>query len=708
MKSFQRLYDEMQLGERPDLAGRIAAKLASFTGAFRRLPAHEMTSDEFARVFVPGRFENTHDFLATHAAFPAPWKEIPASLIPDSLVAAADQAVEQKFSFLGSSFHFQGDVDWHHSLGPGGSWPRAPWAEIPFMEVAHLGDIRPCWEMNRHQFFVTLALAWIKTGDAKYPAAIKRFLNSWCDQNTPETGINYISGFEMGLRCVSWLFADKLLRGCPDWDETVRERLHRNVYAQARHISEYISFDARASGNHNLLGEAATLVWIALQYPEWQESPRWLKRGLNVLWPALDMQVSPDGVYFEVSPACKEQVMELLALVFTEMRRQKRPLPSKSYIVLGKMASVLRPLQQPDGAFPNINDNDDGHVVPLCLPQRERIAGLMTVMTVLYERPDFKASAAETYPLFAQLLLGESGAEEFRMIAEIPETFPFVTDLRHGGLYILRKKGDWLLLKNNPDSYPQSGHNHADLLSLLLCVDGKPLLVDAGTYRYNDERGIRNALRSTAAHNTVTVDRQGQSEPLRNFGWSRPLTPGFSQAYEEADFAIIDAQHDSYHGLGVTHRRVVIWFKADDTIVVVDQLQGEGAHRFDQHWHFAPGTRIKDAGGLNYQLSDGGGEIAWLRFLRDKEQDQHEILAGSDGNPAFYYSRHYGELEPGVVLRHSWAGELNATHGSHRIAVFSKKQLPVEFGDVWNAEFLFNGWTIDLTQTPAKVTKSKI
>ena len=35
MKTFQKLYDEMQLGERPDLMGRIAARVASFTGIWR-------------------------------------------------------------------------------------------------------------------------------------------------------------------------------------------------------------------------------------------------------------------------------------------------------------------------------------------------------------------------------------------------------------------------------------------------------------------------------------------------------------------------------------------------------------------------------------------------------------------------------------------------------------------------------------------------
>jgi hypothetical protein len=158
----------------------------------------------------------------------------------------------------------------------------------------------------------------------------------------------------------------------------------------------------------------------------------------------------------------------------------------------------------------------------------------------------------------------------------------------------------------------------------------------------------------------------------------------------------------------VTHRRVVIWFKADDTIVVVDQLQGQGSHTLDQYWHFPPGTRVEDTGQMNYRLSASGRDLAWVRLLRAKETDQSEIIAGSDSNPAFLYSPRYGVSEPGVALKHSWTSALSEGHGTHRLTVFSKKNIPVEFGDVWHAEFLFNGWTIDLTQTPAKIAPSKV
>lgn len=706
MRSFQKLYKEIQLGEKADLTSRILHAVTSAMGSFRhRLPAREMTSAEFIKTFVPGRFETAHEFLEEHATKTAAWKSIPSSLIPDGLVAEANDAVAQKFSFLGASFHFHENIDWHHSLGPGGSWPRGHWSEIPFSGIKHLGDIKPCWEMNRHQFFVTLALAWLKTGDAKYAQAVVRFLNSWCDQNTPETGVNYISGADIGLRCVSWILADRLLKGCPVYDELTQERLHRNILSQARHIAEYLSYTEKKSSNNHLLAEAVALAWISLCYPEFSESADWEKRALTVLWPALDAQVYPDGMHFECSFGYHLQAVEFLLLLFTETRRRKKPVPAKAYAILEKMVTALHLAVTPDGGLPPINDSDDGRVMPAPFTISERLAGVFAVAAVLYDRPDFKAAANHIYGLYAHLLLGESGAEEFRLIAELPLFRPTLSSFNSARIHIVRDGGDYMLLKNNPDPFPHSGHNHADLLNILLWLDGKPVLSDAGTYKFSDAEGLRNALRATAAHNTVTVDRVNQSEPLRNFDWMGQTKPGNTSAEETDHAIIIDAQHDCYGTLGVTHRRVLVWLKAEKMLIVADQMLGKGTHSFEQHWHFAPGTVVEDSGTYQYKLAQDGKALGFMRFLRDKDLDSHEQVEGEHKSASI--SATYGEVCQAPVLRHSWMSTLTPEHASLRLTVFSHEAISAHYQDVWQAECRFGAWNIDLNQFPAKVAKAR-
>ena len=119
------------------------------------------------------------------------------------------------------------------------------------------------------------------------------------------------------------------------------------------------------------------------------------------------------------------------------------------------------------------------------------------------------------------------------------------------------QRGDYALVNNHPDPFPNSGHNHACLLQLLLWMDGHQVLIDGGTYRYNDDGGIRNALRGTMAHNTVTVDGVDQAEPFRNFGWTSTTRSGPCRLDVRPDVTVFDGMHQSYRRLPepVSHRR---------------------------------------------------------------------------------------------------------------------------------------------------------
>lgn len=708
MKNFQKLYDDIQYGEAAGLTSRLLRLAAAAVGAFRRrLPDTEMTAAEFMQTFPQGAYESMEEFLAESAAQPKGWQDIPEDLVGENVIEAANRAMAQDFSFMGASHRFTGEMDWHYSLGKAGSYPRQHWSEIPFRTLKPLGDIKPCWELNRHQFFVSLALAARKTGNDAYAAKAASFLHSWCDQNPPETGVNYISGLEIGTRCLSWIFTDRILRGHQAWDDATRERLWRNLYSQAAHLAEFLTYGGKRGRNHHLVGAAAALCFIALERSDWQESTRWLKKGLNVLWPVFDDQVYPDGMHFESSFGYHMQVLEFILIVFCEMRQRKVPVPGKVYALLGTMGTVLRLARQPDGELPDINDNDNAGIMPLPLTVQERMRGIMAVLSAQFQRPDFKAAADDHWPLYAHLACGESGREEFDILEELGEGVPLLTSHNSSNIHVLRSGGDYLLFKNNPDPAPQSGHNHADLLSILLFLDGEQVLADAGTYKFGDDDGFRNALRATAAHNTVTVDGKGQAEPVKGFGWEGRMEPGQTQAVETDDAVIIDGLHESYEDIGVTHRRVLVWFKSEAALAVIDQMQGDNAHSFTQHWHFGAGAAAKEAGHCHYRITREDRTIAHIRFLLEKETDRHEIVTGSEKSKSCYISPRYGEIAPGTVLRHAWASTLSPTNSSHRITLFSKKKADPAFGEVWHGEYKLFGWTIDLTQTPATVQRTK-
>ena len=83
------------------------------------------------------------------------------------------------------------------------------------------------------------------------------------------------------------------------------------------------------------------------------------------------------------------------------------------------------------------------------------------------------------------------------------------------GVYLF--KSDRLYLAVYAGSNGQKGnggHAHNDKLSFELAIDGKDIVVDAGTYLYTPLPNRRNQFRSTKVHNTLIINGEEQNEWL--------------------------------------------------------------------------------------------------------------------------------------------------------------------------------------------------
>jgi hypothetical protein len=67
---------------------------------------------------------------------------------------------------------------------------------------------------------------------------------------------------------------------------------------------------------------------------------------------------------------------------------------------------------------------------------------------------------------------------------------------------------------------PLAAHGHADALAVWLTIDGEPVFIDAGTYRYFSGGETRSALREGLTHNSLVIN---QVTPSRTATAFRPL-----------------------------------------------------------------------------------------------------------------------------------------------------------------------------------------
>ena len=172
----------------------------------------------------------------------------------------------------------------------------------------------------------------------------------------------------------------------------------------------------------------------------------------------------------------------------------------------------------------------------------------------------------------------------------------------YSGHYVMRSGWDrearWLLFDAGPFG---SGHQHEDKLHLIAYAYGRPLLVDAGNYMYDQSRWRRYVL-STRGHNTIRVNGEDQNRRTDRATWvlREPFRPLDNLWTTQDAFDFVVGRYASGYGAKratqVTHTRAVVFVKPDYW-VVVDTLQppDDKEYGYESLYHLNADTAEVDA-----------------------------------------------------------------------------------------------------------------
>ncbi|MFW6154899.1 MAG: alginate lyase family protein, partial [Planctomycetota bacterium] len=500
----------------------------------------------------------------------------------------------------------------------------------------------------------TLGRAYALTGDARYVRAWVRQFDAWCEQNPPEIGVNWWSNLEHALRLVSWWITVKLML---DSDALPAERLVRVVgllVAKCRHIVTDLDYSIVNMANNHLIGDVMGLAFVAMALPDLRESRAWLDLSLPLLWQSAREQIHPDGSSFECAASYHRFVLHfyLLTLIMAELNGVAVPTDIRKRVE--GLAEFVQAAIRPDGTVPQFGDWDDGLGYRLNDAPVRDFRPVLSTAAVLFERGDFAASAGRV-DQETIWLLGPTAGETFDALAGRAEpprgTMVFPT----GGYVVARGDDEHLFIQNTPFT----SHTHADLLSLTWHLDGRPVLVDSGTYTYNGDWAWRTWFRQTAAHNTVTIDHRGQALAHRAFRWlCTPTARNRAVAYD-GPFCF-DGEHDAYRDAGAAHRRILVQLE-DQAWLCLDLLDGCGSHHVCAHWHLAADLAVGPVDeGPALTISRDGDPVATLAAASTHPLAV-DLPHGRTDPPDGWVSDGYGRKEPAQAIAMSTEAPLPVT-----------------------------------------------
>lgn len=317
----------------------------------------------------------------------------------------------------------------------------------------------------------------------------------------------------------------------------VQPAVDASLRRHARFLRWHVEHDV--GGNH-LVKNLKALIGLGVFLGD----ARLVARSSEQLQRQLAVQVLADGGHYERSPSYHCQVLGDLIDVAGLLATSERPAIPGLDRAVEAMRQWLGLMLLPDGDVPLFNDS--------VLVGRLRLDAL---------RP------------------GPAAVER-------------LTVLPQSGYVVMRPDEHMHLVADIGDPCPPDlpAHAQADCLSFELAVGGRRVVVDAGTSTYaaGPERAYE---RSTAAHNTVTIDGADQTEVWSVFRAARLARARIERADDDGHTITVTGSHDGYRRLPghPVHRRT--WTASPTAVTITDEVLGTGNHTIESHVRFsAPGA----------------------------------------------------------------------------------------------------------------------
>lgn len=248
------------------------------------------------------------------------------------------------------------------------------------------------------------------------------------------------------------------------------------------------------------------------------------KLSLKLLEEQLEEQILKDGAHFECSPMYHNIILSKLLLCIEVAQKNKFFDINIDFLIskAGEMKNWINKYSFPDGSWALMND-----------------------------------AALYIAPTTIQI----NSACELLKINNVDK------ELKESGYRKLSGDNWECIIKvgNITPSY-QPGHTHSDMLSYCLWYKGNHIVVDPGVSTYENNHQRLNE-RGTSYHNTVTINKQNQSDVWGSFRIGKRAN---CIILKDSCREIV-AIHDGFNNRKTTHKRSFISEK--NTLIIIDEVK---------------------------------------------------------------------------------------------------------------------------------------
>lgn len=568
----------------------------------------------------------------------------------------ADLDLEERFFVFGKEFDYKSaDLDWHKDIFTGERFPLSFSKSLNIRSTENI-SAKNVWEINRLQFLPTVALRYQQTANEEHLNNFIGLNTSWIDQNPYLLGVNWYSNIEVNIRLINWflcweiLRANELMEKNDSFKEFAEKKWMPAIYQHC--LYSYKNPSRYSSANNHLISEYAGLFVAASRW-KFPESEKWLKYARKGLEKEIQLQHS-SGVNREEAAEYIQFITDFFLLPYVIGKQTGCEFSEAYSSQLHQIFTYIHHFLDCRGNFPQYGDEDDGRCFVLDLDEDfNNFRSLLTSGAILFKDPLLKTKS-NGFDLKNTILFGEEGRQDFAELPamEVENRSVFFEDEGH---FIFKKqqqdKEIYLHFDAAPLGYLSiAAHGHADALSFLLHVDGRPVLIDSGTYTYHTDPEWRKYFIGTLAHNTVRINGNDQAINGGPTLWvkhykSEVLETEFSSTVER-----VMASHTGYEKEEVRHIRELTFLRKSDEFQILDTIIAPRDKKVQVEipFHTHPDISVEKVGENTFSLARKEIRTTWLQV--DKRLSAQVVKGQREPHILGWYSLSFLKKAPTSVI----------------------------------------------------------
>ncbi|MBM3712070.1 MAG: hypothetical protein FJW56_01320 [Actinobacteria bacterium] len=559
-------------------------------------------------------------------------------------------------------------IDWHVDFKSGYQWDREAWYKKIKFGTIEGADIKVPWELSRCYHFLTLGQAYFITRDEKYTKEFIYQFIDWVENNTVQFGVNWVCTMDVAIRACNWVLSFLYFKNSKLISKEFLYEFIKNIFIHGLHIRKNLEKDPFSPKTNHYISNLAGLIYIGKFLDNLKFGRSLLDFAIRELNKEVRHQVYNDGSSFEASMSYHRLVLELLfytVLFLTKSHEEFNGYNFKDVAVkifgdgyikkIFKMFEVLKYCLNPDGYIPQIGDNDNGRLHVLWGSDVPNDAYLLQIACVFFYENSFKITdfnCTDSYKRQDEILwiFGKAGYEIFNKLDGISKNSIKSYSFSNSGWFVMRKNNNFLMISAGQNGQGGSGgHAHNDKLSFELYLNGKSVIIDPGTYLYTSSSEWRNNFRSTAYHNTVSINNREQNRFVEKslFLLKDDSNVRINRWITSKEYDLLDAEHYGFTRFKdpVIHQRQIIFDKKNIRVYIKDIIKGKGRHLFEVFFHLNKNIEFEKGSNDKLIVFKNLGNMNFKLFTQNKNVFDFELIEG-------WISPGYGEKVKAPVLRY--------------------------------------------------------